>query len=181
MGRNRKFIIRDQSDLENLPKNIKSEISEAFEDIRGAGREIEAVFGTNFVKGLKNIGKEFSKEIMGLDTNQFTRPVKDMQPYNLFKKENEYIVVANTLGLAKEDVKIQLKKGNPRTAQQLQISGETKIDEINWNNKVNLVIDLLFEEEIVGISYTVKNGLTIVYIELEQAPEEQTITIKYKE
>lgn len=110
--------------------------------------------------------------------NSFNRPVKDMQPFKAYKNEKGYIIVCNTLGISKSDlhVKIDREKGNPYPI--LKIDGYTKIEKVNFENKVNLGITLRINDKIKSVNYEVKNGLTIVYLELEK-PEVETLTAKY--
>ncbi len=112
--------------------------------------------------------------------NTFNRPVKDMQPYRFLKKDNGYIFVINTLGISKEDLTVQIntEKGDPY--RYLHIKGETKLEKFNFENRVELAIRLITNEEIENVAYEVKDGLTIVYLKTKKNPEE-TFKAKYIE
>jgi HSP20 family molecular chaperone IbpA len=112
--------------------------------------------------------------------NTFNRPVKDMQPYRFLKKENGYIFVINTLGISKEDLSVQIntEKGDPY--RYLHIKGETKLEKFNFENRVELAIRLITNEEIENVAYEVKDGLTIVYLKTKKNPED-TFKAKYIE
>lgn len=104
--------------------------------------------------------------------NTFNRPVKDVKPFNIYPVEGRgYIVIVNTLGIDKDKLKVSLKTANGRAYPTLTIQGETKIDKINFENKVNLSVILKIPEKIENISYDSKNGLTSIYIETTKNPE----------
>ena len=65
---------------------------------------------------------EFNK-IFGLVSNNFNRPVKDMQPYNIFKQDKGYIIVVNTLGINREDLDIEIVEEKGRPFPVLKIKG----------------------------------------------------------
>ena len=41
--------------------------------------------------------------------NQFTRPVKDMQPFNCYSCDKGYIIVVNTLGIDKNNLSVTIE------------------------------------------------------------------------
>jgi HSP20 family molecular chaperone IbpA len=119
--------------------------------------------------------EEFEREFNNLfkmTFSTFNRPVKDMQPYRYIKKENGYILVINTLGISKEDIKVQIttEKGDPY--RYLHIKGATKLDKFDFENRVDLVIRLYMVEEVEEFAYEVKDGLTVVYLKTKKNPEE---------
>jgi HSP20 family molecular chaperone IbpA len=85
------------------------------------------------------------------------------------------MLVANTLGVSKDNVKVALNK------HVLTLSGDTEVKEINFTNSVNYKWDLSeFRKEILGIEYEVVDGLTYIQI-LTKEESEKEIEITYKE
>ena len=115
-------------------------------------------------------------DMFNLLMNNFSRPVKDMQPFKAFKVDKGYLIVVNTLGIDKKDLSVNLEKQKGRAYPILKIVGETNLDKIDFKNKVNLGISLKFDEDIKGISYKCENGLTKILIEVSQPEREQSIT-----
>lgn len=113
--------------------------------------------------------------------NNFSRPVADQYPFKTIKKENGYVIVCNTLGLAKEDVQVNIesKKGSPYPI--LKVSGETAIENISFQNKVNLGIQLRMEQEIESVKYEVKNGLTTIFIKTKSEDPVKNIKAEYSD
>lgn len=108
--------------------------------------------------------------------NRFTRPVKDMSPYKVIHDTNKITIVVNTLGLSKDDVKVDLDADKVLT-----IKGETTLDDITFNNIVNIGLSLAsLKQEIESIDYTVKDGLTYVNVNLRER-EKPAIPINYKD
>jgi HSP20 family molecular chaperone IbpA len=112
----------------------------------------------------------------------FNRPVKDMSPYKAYKTEKGYILAINTLGVAKEDLQVQLTrpKGLPSNYSELHIKGESHIESINFNNDVDLRIRLKLERKVEEISYKCQDGLTLVFLKLETPHEVAEENIKAK-
>lgn len=100
-------------------------------------------------------------------SSRFQRPVKDQNPFSVYSSEKGYIIVCNTLGIDKDDLKINVKKeqGNPFPV--LSVSGSSRIEKINFSNNVDLRIRLRLSEKIDSVSYETKNGLTLVYLKTE--------------
>jgi HSP20 family molecular chaperone IbpA len=114
-----------------------------------------------------------------LSFSNFNRPVKDMQPYKLMKSEKGYAVILNTLGIAREDleVKVAHNKGEPFPT--LFVKGKTLMGKLNFENTVDLAIRLNTDERIEDVMYEVKDGLTIVYLKLEEKEPKIKIEAKY--
>lgn len=113
-------------------------------------------------------------------SNRFNRPVRDQNPFSVYSSDKGYIVVCNTLGIDKEDLKVNIKKeqGNPYPV--LSVVGNSKIEKINFANNVDLRIRLKLNEEIESVSYETKNGLTLVYLKIKLTKPE-TMEAKYIE
>lgn len=108
--------------------------------------------------------------------NRFTRPVKDMSPYKVIRDTDKITIVVNTLGLSKDDVKVDFDADKILT-----IKGETSLDDITFNNIVNIGLSLAsLKQEIASIDYTVKDGLTYVNVNLKER-EKPAIPINYKD
>lgn len=105
-------------------------------------------------------------------SNRFNRPVKDQSPFSVYSTDKGYIIVCNTLGIDKDDLKVNIKKeqGNPYPV--LAIVGNSKIEKINFANNVDLRIRLKLNEEIESVSYETKNGLTLVYLKVKSVKPE---------
>lgn len=121
--------------------------------------------------------------------SNFSRPVKDMYPYTVYKIDNKrYIVACNTLGISKDDLKVGVetnKKGS--TYPVLRIKGSTKFDKqgVKFDNNVDLGINLEIdpnEAEVEDVKYEVKDGITIVYLKLklkQEVPDSTNIQGSY--
>ena len=121
-----------------------------------------------------NFFNEFNK-IFGLVSNNFNRPVKDMQPYNIFKQDKGYIIVVNTLGIKREDLDIEIVEEKGRPFPVLRIKGKTAMENINFENSVNFGITLNIQEDIDELAYETKDGLTIIYLKLKQEKKQKMI------
>lgn len=104
--------------------------------------------------------------------NTFNRPVKDVQPFRMYAVDGHgYIVIVNTLGIDKDKLRVSLKTNTGRGYPTLTVQGETKIEKINFENKVNLSVILKIPEKIESISYDSKNGLTSIYLKTSSSEE----------
>ena len=114
-----------------------------------------------------NFFDDFERIFARMD-NIFNRPVKDQKPFTVYQSDKGYIVVCNTLGISRNDLKINVSKelGNPYPV--LSITGETKIEKIDFSNNVNLRIRLMMDDEIESVSYETRDGLTLVYLKMKQ-------------
>ena len=110
--------------------------------------------------------------------NQFTRPVKDMQPFNCYSCDKGYIIVVNTLGIDKNNLSVTLENEKGRAYPVLKIVGETNLEKINFKNKVNLGISLKIDQHIKDISYKCENGLTTILVETEKPTAAKIINAK---
>ena len=120
----------------------------------------------------------FSKDVNSLFNlvfSNFNRPVKDMQPYKVVRKDGGIIFVLNALGIGKDDLNIEItnKQGDPY--RYLNIAGSTEMEKIDFRNKIDFSIKLLFDDEIKKLSYEVKNGLAVIYMKFEEIKKTKQI------
>lgn len=109
----------------------------------------------------------------------FTRPVKDMSPYRVYKKDSGFIVVCNTLGIDKKDLKVSVEKRKGSPYPVIKIVGQTKVEAINFENNVNLELSVsILEDQIEKVSYKTENGLTQVFVKMKKA-EQTKIDVGY--
>lgn len=112
----------------------------------------------------------------------FNRPVKDMAPYSIYPAKSGYILTVNTLGISKDDLEIKLLKQKNSKDRQLSIQGKTKIDKLNFENSINLTLQLKFFEEIEDLTYECKDGLTLIYLKTKKEDDIQDVmTAKFLE
>lgn len=100
--------------------------------------------------------------------NKFNRPVMDQKYYSVFKKEGKgYIIVFNTLGMSKDDISVNIETHKGRAFKTLHIKGEKNIEDINFHNSVDMAVQLNFTEQIESVQYSVKDGLTKVFLKVK--------------
>jgi len=105
--------------------------------------------------------------LFGLDSNIFNKPTKDMKPYYCKRVKGGYMVVANAVGISKEDLEVKLESPTDYEMPVLSVVGETKIDSIDFSNRVNLKISVGVREKIKSLSYQVKDGLVYILLGTE--------------
>ena len=112
--------------------------------------------------------------------NRFRRPVLDQQYYSVYKKDKGYVIVFNTLGMDKDDIKISVEKQKGSPYRILRVKGQKNIEDIDFQNSVDMALSLNFNDEIESTSYTVKDGLTKVYLKVKMPePKKDDSDIKY--
>jgi HSP20 family molecular chaperone IbpA len=124
---------------------------------------------------------EFERDLNNLfkmTFSTFNRPVKDMQPYKWYKKDNGLVFVINTLGISKKDVSVQINTERGDPYRYLHVKGQTKMEKIDFENTVELAIRLIMDDEIEDVSYDVRDGLTIVYLKLKKESKEPLLKAK---
>lgn len=94
----------------------------------------------------------------------FNSSVKDMNPTVFYKKENDYIVEAKTLGVSPDDIKISLDRNI------LTIFGESKNEysDKSFNVKIKVKIGEDIFKSIEKIDYKSENGITYVILRMKQ-------------
>ena len=111
----------------------------------------------------------------------FNRDEKDMQPYDIVRKENALIITHNVLGLNKEDLKVTIKTENLK--HYLVISGTSKDELTGKTYSINSRLSYNPDEiDISKATSELKNGLlyiTIKYKAKEQL-DETSVQIKIK-
>lgn len=100
--------------------------------------------------------------------NNFNRPVLDQKPFSCYPCDKGYIIVVNTLGIDKNNISVKLESEKGRAYPILKIKGETDLKKINFKNSVNLGISLKLDHPVKGLSYKCENGLTTIFVEVEQ-------------
>jgi HSP20 family molecular chaperone IbpA len=136
---------------------------------------------------MRGLFDDFNTPFEGLDSlfkqvfNNFNRPVKDMKPYKVVRKDGGIIFVLNTLGISQDDLSIEIanKKGDPY--RYLNVKGTTEMEKIDFSNKVDFSIRLLFDDEIKKLAYEVKDGLTIIYMKFEESKKIEALEAKLLE
>jgi HSP20 family molecular chaperone IbpA len=104
-----------------------------------------------------------------------------MKPYKIVRKDGGIIFVLNTLGISQDDLSIEIanKKGDPY--RYLNVKGTTEMEKIDFSNKVDFSIRLLFDDEIKKLAYEVKDGLTIIYMKFEESKKIEALEAKLLE
>ncbi|MGN0992808.1 MAG: Hsp20/alpha crystallin family protein [Bacilli bacterium] len=109
----------------------------------------------------------------------FNRDEKDMQPYDIIRKEDSIVITHNVLGIEKEDLKVTIKNENLKTY--LVISGTSKDKVTGKTYSINS--RLLFNPDEIDVSKAVselKNGLLYITIpyKVKETPDESSVEIK---
>lgn len=112
--------------------------------------------------------------------SSFNRPVKDQRPFVVYTSEKGYTVVVNTLGIDKEDLKVNIQYEKSNSYPILCIKGSSDIEKIKFKNDVSLKILMNFNEPIERLDYECKNGLTLIYLKVKHE-EPKTIDAQYIE
>jgi HSP20 family molecular chaperone IbpA len=115
-----------------------------------------------------------STDLFDLVFKEWSRPVKEVKGYSVIKSDDGYVVVINALGISKEDLTIDL------SGKYLVVKGETKIEEIDFTNKVGYqfyVGDL--EGDIDKVEYTLIDGF--LYVDIKLKEKKNKVKIIYKD
>lgn len=103
----------------------------------------------------------------------WNRPVMEVKGWKSIPTDNGYVIIANTLGIEKKDIKINLD------GKTLTLEGKTEVKEIDFTNTVKYRWDLSnLITRIENIEYEVKNGL--VYIDIFTSEKQKQIAIKQR-
>ena len=101
--------------------------------------------------------------------------MKEVSGYQKIATDYGYLIVANALGISKDDLKVEL------TREELLITGKTSIEDIDFTNSANyrFVVGRKLYEEIDRIEYELIDGLA--YIRIYTKPGiERNVKITYK-
>jgi hypothetical protein len=103
----------------------------------------------------------------------WTRPIREMQGWVQDKTKDGYVILANTIGVSKDDLKLEFE-GNTLT-----LSGKTEImggfvtsANYRWN-----ISEL--RSQIKNVDYLVKDGFTYIYIVTKEEARPE-IKINYR-
>ena len=111
--------------------------------------------------------------LFGWVDGSYYRPLKEVQRYRIFNvDDNTSILVANTIGVAKEDLTVKM------SGDVLTISGETEQKEINDKASVNYTFRLSKEKKVSRITWKNADGFTYVTFHYEEPAE---VAIEYAE
>lgn len=122
---------------------------------------------------------EFNR-IFGRVWSNFNSPVLDQRPSNYFKTEKGYVVVVKTLGISKEDIHVAVEKRKGSPFKVLKIEGKTSIEKLGIENSVSMGLNLCFSEEIEKLTFSCRDGLTLVTIETKEEKKPK-LTAEYNE
>lgn len=116
---------------------------------------------------------ELNLLLSGWVDGTFSRPMKEVQRYRIYNvDENTSVLVANTLGVAKEDLKVDM------SGDVLTIVGETENADIKDKSSVNYSFRLSKERKVDKITWKNADGFTYVYFHFE---EPHKVSIEYAE
>lgn len=111
--------------------------------------------------------------LMGWVDGGYTRPIKEVQRYRIYNKdENTSILVANTLGVAREDLTVKM------SGDILTIKGETKNPDTEDTSSVNYSFRLSREKKVSKLTWKNMDGFTYVYFHFEEPSE---VAVEYAE
>lgn len=91
------------------------------------------------------------------DAYWFNRETKDLFPYRLIEKDGKFIVVLNALGIAKEDITVDVKGTSDPREQLLVINGNTHNEVLDKDYNVNIAFKVY--RTINSIEWDAKDGI----------------------
>lgn len=101
----------------------------------------------------------------------YARPMKEVERYRVYNvDENTSVLVANTLGVSKDDLEVKM------TGDVLTIAGKTKNDDIKDESSVDYSFRLSKERKVASITWKNADGFTYVYFHFDKPRE---ISVKY--
>lgn len=111
--------------------------------------------------------------LFGWVDGSYYRPMKEVQRYRIYNvDDNTSILVANTIGVAKEDLTVKM------SGDVLTISGETEQKDIGDKASINYTIRLSKEKKVSRITWRNADGFTYVTFHYEEPAE---VAIEYAE
>lgn len=99
-----------------------------------------------------------------------TGKTKDMNPAYWVKTEEGYKATCRTVGIAPDDVKVEIIDFN------IVVSGETEYEGVKYDTSYKLPIASEIIGNIMAVDYKTLNGLTYIYLYVEK-PEKKKIKI----
>lgn len=106
----------------------------------------------------------------GLD---FIRPIKNLSPYRSYKVKDGYVIIADTLGIPKENIEVTLNENailtiKGKATQEITYEGKNKKHEKDiantYEQNIRIGIDKNIYQNITKIDYTVEDGVTTVHL-----------------
>lgn len=85
-----------------------------------------------------------------------TAGTKDMHPVNWKKTENGYRAICRTVGISKEDLKVDFVENT------IRVSGKTKYNDEEYSINYSIPISREIVKNIEKINYKTENGLTYI-------------------
>lgn len=115
-------------------------------------------------------------DLFDLVFKTWDRPMKEVNGYRKISTDYGYLIVANALGINKDNLEIDL------TRETLKIQGKTEIEDIDFTNSVNyqFYVGSKVYEEIDKIEYELKDGLAYISIYTKPA-KKKDIKITYRD
>lgn len=115
---------------------------------------------------------DFDKEFYN-----FTRPVKDISPHEIIRRDDQVIIVHNALGVDSDDIKVDVNKLYGK--HYLTLFGETKnsVSGKNYSFNSRFLIDV---DSVKDVEWEVKDGLLYVTLQYKE-PQAQQVKITRKD
>lgn len=95
------------------------------------------------------------------------RLVRDSHPYQIVKGEGKDTIIINALGVAEDDIKIEVKPDGERTFLYIEGSTKNSLSNEEYSFKNRFSINRL---KIEGINYSTKDGLLYIDIIYKETP-----------
>lgn len=108
-------------------------------------------------------------DVTNLIFNNYTL---DQHPVSWKKTDDGYKAICRTIGIAPEDVSIEILNNGVR------LSGETIVDDETYNVSYSIPISSNIMNNIENIKYETKNGLTYIYLTIKREDVKQIPILK---
>ncbi len=95
----------------------------------------------------------------------FNRETKDQNPWKCVEKDGKLIVVVNALGVAKENISIEVQGTEENNKQLLVVKGSTHNDVLDKDYSISMFWET---KPLNQVEWDVKDGLLQMEIEFEQ-------------
>ena len=111
--------------------------------------------------------------LAGWISGSYDRPMKEVQRYRIYNKDdNTSVLVANTLGVAKDDLSVKM------CGDVLTIKGETTNADTGDKSSVDYAFRLSKERKVSKITWKNADGFTYVFFHYE---EPRDVAVEYAE